>query len=43
VKQLLESQNDDGSWDGQLGNSLSTAFGLLSIALNYRYLPVYER
>ena len=43
VKQLLENQNDDGSWDGQLGNSLSTAFGLLSIALNYRYLPVYER
>jgi len=43
VKQLAETQNDDGSWDGQLGPSLSTAFGLLSVALSYRYLPIYER
>ncbi len=43
VEQLGQTQNDDGSWDGSLGPSLSTAFGLLSIALNYRYLPVYER
>ncbi len=43
VQQLLESQNEDGSWDGSLGSSLSTSFGLLSIALTYRYLPIYER
>ena len=43
VQQLTESQSDDGSWDGGLGPSLSTAFALLSIALNYRYLPIYER
>ncbi len=43
VQQLTETQGDDGSWDGGLGASLSTAFGLLSIALNYRYLPIYER
>jgi hypothetical protein len=36
-------QNSDGSFEGNLGPSLITAFGLLSIALNYRYLPIYER
>jgi prenyltransferase beta subunit len=43
VQQLIESQNEDGSWDGSLGSPLSTAFGLLSVALTYRYLPIYER
>jgi len=43
VKQLTETQNDDGSWDGGLGPSISTGLGLLSIALTYRYLPIYER
>jgi hypothetical protein len=43
VQQLAEAQNDDGSWDSNLGSPLSTAFGLLSIALTYRYLPIYER
>lgn len=43
VQQLTESQSEDGSWEGSLGPAISTAFGLLSIALNYRYLPIYER
>ena len=43
VQRLAETQNDDGSWDGSLGQPLSTSFGLLSIALGYRYLPIYER
>ncbi len=43
VQWLGETQNDDGSWDGNLGRPLSTSFGLLSIALSYRYLPIYER
>ena len=43
VKRLAEMQNDDGSWDAGLGPGTSTALGLLSIALNYRYLPIYER
>ena len=43
VQRLTETQNDDGSWDGNLGQPLSTSFGLLSIALSYRYLPIYER
>lgn len=43
IKTLLETQTEDGSWSGQLGPPLSTAFALLSLALNYRYLPIYER
>jgi hypothetical protein len=43
VQKLADSQNEDGSWDASLGAPLSTAFGLLSIALSYRYLPIYER
>lgn len=43
VKRLTETQGDDGSWDGGLGPGTCTAMGLLSIALNYRYLPIYER
>jgi len=43
VRQLIDTQNEDGSWDAGMGSGISTAFGLLSIALNYRYLPIYER
>ena len=43
VKRLAETQNEDGSWDAGLGPGTCTALGLLSIALNYRYLPIYER
>jgi hypothetical protein len=43
VKTLTSTQNDDGSWDGQFGPTFSTAASLLSLALNYRYLPIYER
>jgi hypothetical protein len=43
IEQLSQMQSADGSIDGPLGASLSTAMGLLSLALNYRYLPIYER
>ncbi len=43
VRHLAELQNDDGSWDQGLGPATCTVLGLLSIALNYRYLPIYER
>lgn len=43
VKALTETQSEDGSWEGTLGPALSTSFALLSVALNYRYLPIYER
>ena len=43
IAELSKSQNDDGSWDGQFGSAFCTAASLLSLALNYRYLPIYER
>lgn len=43
IAELSKSQNDDGSWDGQFGSTFCTAASLLSLALNYRYLPIYER
>ncbi len=39
VKKLTEAQAEDGSWDSGVGTSMA----LLSLALNYRYLPIYER
>ncbi|HUS37134.1 MAG TPA: prenyltransferase/squalene oxidase repeat-containing protein [Verrucomicrobiae bacterium] len=43
IKSLSASQAPDGSWDGQFGSTFSTAASLLSLALNYRFLPIYER
>ena len=44
VKNLGTAQEPDGSWGGgQFGTTFSTAASLLSLALNYRYLPIYER
>jgi hypothetical protein len=43
IKTLAPSQNADGSWEGQFGQTFATAACLLSLALNYRYLPIYER
>lgn len=43
IKQLAASQQPDGSWDGQFGPTFSTVGSLLSLALNYRFLPIYER
>ena len=43
IKSLTHSQAEDGSWNGQLGPTFGTAASLLSLALNYRLLPIYER
>ena len=43
IRSLASSQNPDGGWDGQFGPTFSTAASLLSLALNYRFLPIYER
>ncbi len=42
-KALAASQGTDGHWEGQFGSSFSTSASLLSLALNYRFLPIYER
>lgn len=43
VRTLKESQNPDGSFQGDFGPELGTSMSLLSLALNYRFLPIYER
>ncbi|MGB0992969.1 MAG: prenyltransferase/squalene oxidase repeat-containing protein [Akkermansiaceae bacterium] len=43
IRLLSASQLGDGSWAGSYGNQCSTACGLLSLALNYRFLPIYEK
>lgn len=43
IRSLIESQNTDGSWSGSQGASFTTATAMLSLALNYRFLPIYER
>jgi prenyltransferase beta subunit len=42
VKMLTATQSEDGSWTGQFGPAFSTSASLLSLALNYRLLPIYE-
>jgi hypothetical protein len=42
-KQLQSTQTEEGGWNGNYGTTFSTTSALLSLALNYRYLPIYER
>ena len=39
IRQLHESQTEDGSFSN---SSYSTGMSLLALALNYRFLPIYE-
>jgi hypothetical protein len=43
VRQLKQIQRPDGSFPGQWGTGFSTSMSLLALALNYRFLPIYER
>jgi hypothetical protein len=43
VRHLKEQQQPDGSFPGQFGADLGTSMSLLALALNYRFLPIYER
>jgi hypothetical protein len=43
IRQLKQAQQPDGSINGQFGPSVTTSFSLLALALNYRFLPIYER
>ena len=43
IRYLATIQNTDGSFPGNQGPSFNTAGALLSLALNYRYLPIYEK
>ncbi len=43
VRQLKSIQADDGSIPSQFGKPLGTSMSLLGLALNFRFLPIYER
>jgi hypothetical protein len=43
IRQLKQAQQPDGSFQGQWGPGYSTSMSLLALALNYRFLPIYER
>ena len=43
IRYLSTIQGTDGSFPGNQGPSFNTAGALLSLALNYRYLPIYEK
>jgi hypothetical protein len=43
IRYLGTIQNREGAFPGNQGASFNTAGALLSLALNYRYLPIYEK
>jgi hypothetical protein len=43
VRRLKQAQLADGSFGGQFGPAVSTSMSLLALALNYKFLPIYER
>jgi hypothetical protein len=43
VEYLASSQDPNGGWNGSHGPTFCTSASLLSLALNYRLLPIYER
>ena len=43
IRYLSAIQSPEGSFPGNQGVSFSTAGALLSLALNYRFLPIYEK
>ncbi|NNC88586.1 MAG: terpene cyclase/mutase family protein [Akkermansiaceae bacterium] len=43
IRYLAALQSREGSWPGNKGPAFSTAGALLSLALNYRFLPIYEK
>ncbi|MCA9061043.1 MAG: squalene--hopene cyclase [Planctomycetaceae bacterium] len=43
MRELKDLQNEDGSFTSQHGPAYGTAMSMLALALNYRFLPIYER
>lgn len=43
IRYLSASQSRDGSWPDSKGAHFATSGALLSLALNYRFLPIYEK
>jgi hypothetical protein len=43
IRELKQAQQQDGSIQGQFGPNISTSLSLLALAVNFRFLPIYER
>ncbi len=43
VRRLKTIQQADGSFRGSQGTHVATTLSLLAVAVNYRFLPIYER
>lgn len=43
IRQLQATQASDGSFASGHGQAYGTAMSMLALALNYRFLPIYER
>lgn len=43
IRYMSTIQNNSGAFPGNQGSAFSTAGALLSLALNYRFLPIYEK
>jgi len=43
IQDLKAKQKSDGHFDGNYGAPVATSMSLLSLALNFRFLPIYER
>ncbi|WP_437227471.1 prenyltransferase/squalene oxidase repeat-containing protein [Planctomicrobium sp. SH661] len=43
VRQFKVTQGEDGSFRGSYGPHVATSLSLLALAVNYRFLPIYER
>ena len=43
VRRLKATQQSNGSFQSSYGGSVGTSLSMLALALNYRFLPIYER
>jgi hypothetical protein len=43
IRRLKETQQSDGSFASPFGQAYGTSMSLLVLAVNYRFLPIYER
>ena len=43
IERLQGMQKEDGSFDSSYGDAYGTGMAILTLALNYRLLPIYER
>ena len=43
IERLKKEQKATGGFDGTQGPYVATTLSLLAVAVNYRFLPIYER